>query len=214
MEEGFREFMARNQRAFTDDEFGVAEFVTRNRMRNRTGPNPLKVYANDVAPFTPGLSRGVWAVTAPIPFAVKAGFTLYLELFRKHFPDLVWLPFCSDGNLYKTSGAFNKEYSLIKFRGWMMDQYYVGQLARRLGWRPVLAGETHDTIGRAIRAADLEHPDLNADGIASLLKGEGGNGNPTTRIASTWLFYWQMWRGVMDGSLRARQAEEIAGAPR
>ena len=212
MEEGLRDFRARSQRAFTDDEFGVAEFVTRNRMRNRTGPNPLKVYANDVAPFTPGLSRGVWAVTAPIPFDVKAGFALYLELFRKHFPDLVWLPFCSDGYLYKTSGAFNMEYSLLKVRGWMMDQYYVGQIARRLGWRPVLAGESHDTIGRAIRAVEVGHPDLNADGIASLKEGE--DGNPVKRIARTWLFYWQLWRGVMDGSLQARQAELIAGTPR
>jgi len=207
MEEGFRDFMTRSQRAFTDDEFGVAEFVTRNRMRNRTGPNPLKVYANDAAPFTPGLSRGVWAVTAGIPFAAKAGFGLYLEIFRKHFPDLVWLPFCSDGNLYKTSDAFNVEYSLLKLRGWMMDQYYVGRVVRRLGWRPVLAGESHDTIGRAIRTVDTEHADLNPDGVASVLKDGREDGNPVTRIAKTWLFYWQLWRGVMDGSLRARQRE-------
>ena len=204
MEETFQDFMARSQRAFTDDEFGVAEFVTRHRMRNRTGPNPLKVYANDVAPFTPGLSREMWAATAGIPFSAKAGFALYLEIFRKHFPDLGWLPFCSDAYLYKPSRAFNMEYSLLKLRGWMMEQYYVGRIARRLGWRPVPAGEGHDTIGRTIRSVETGHPDLNADGVASLLK--GGNGSAVTRLARTWLFYWQMWRGVMDGSLQARQA--------
>jgi hypothetical protein len=214
MEEGFHEFMTRSQRAFTDDEFGVAEFVTRNRMRNRTGPNPLKVYANDVAPFTPGLSRGVWAVTAGIPFEAKAGFALYLEIFRKHFPDLAWLPFCSDGYLYKGSGAFNMEYSLLKFRGWMMEHYYVGRIARRLGWRPVLAGESHDTIGRAIRAVEIGHPDLNADGVASLLKDEGENGNPVKRIARTWLFYWQMWRWVMEGQIQSRRGELLAAMAR
>ena len=205
MEEEFREFMGRSQRTFADDEFGVAEFVTRNRMRNRTGPNPLKVYANDVAPFTPGLSRAVWAVTAGIPFATKDGFALYLEIFRKHFPDLAWLPFCSDGTLYKTNGAINVDYSLLRFRGWLMEHYYVARIARRLGLRPLPAGADSDTIDRTIRAAEIGHSDLNADGVASLLKDEGNSMSPATRMAKTWLFYWQMWRRVMGGGMRVQE---------
>ena len=195
------------RRTFADDEFGVSEFVTRNRMRNRTGPNPLKVYANDIAPFTPGLSRAVWAVTAGIPFAAKDGYALYLDIFRKHFPDLAWLPFFSNGTFYKARGAFNVDYSLLKFRGWLMEQYYVARIARRLGWRPLPSGRDGDTTDRTIRVAEIGHPDLNEDGVASLLKDEAGSVNPAKQIARTWLFYWQMWRWVMDGSMLLRQGK-------
>jgi hypothetical protein len=207
MQEGFHEFMARSQRGFTDDEFGVAEFVARNRMRNRTGPNPLKVYANDVAPFTPGFSRGLWELTAGIPFEAREGFALYLEIFRKHFPDLDGLPFCTDRNVYKARGASSIEYSVLRFRKWLIEHDSVVRIGRRLGLRPLVSGEAHDTIGRTIRAVEIGHPDLNGDGVASLLKDEGRTVDPVKRMARTWLFYWQLWRGVMDGSLRARQAE-------
>jgi hypothetical protein len=207
MEEGFREFMTRSRTSHADDEFGVTEFLIRNRMRNRTGPNPLKVYANDVAPFTPGLSREFWAATAGIPFDVKQGFALYLEIFRKHFAELAWLPFCSDGDLYKGSGAFNKEYSMLELRGWLMEHYYVSRIARRLGLRPLPAGGNDDAILRTIRAVEIGHPDLNQDGVAALLRDKGGRADPVGRIARRWLFYWQMWRRVMDGRMRVHQGE-------
>lgn len=214
MEEGFHEFMARSQRGFADDEFGVAEFVARNRMRNRTGPNPLKVYANDVAPFTPGFSRGLWELTAGIPFEARADFALYLEIFRRHFPDLAGLPFCTDRNLYKARGASSIEYSVLRFRKWLIEHDSVVRIGRRLGVRPLVSGEAHDTIGRTIRAVEIGHPDLNGDGVASLVKDEGRTVDPVKRMARIWLFYWQLWRGVMDGSLRARQAEaEGVGSP-
>lgn len=207
MEGEFRDFMGRSQKVFPDDEFGVTEFLIRNRMRNRTGPNPLKVYANDVAPFTPGLSREFWAATAGIPFDVKGGFALYLEIFRKHFAELAWLPFCSDGDLYKGSSAFNVEYSMLGLRGWLMEHYYVSRIARRLGLRPLPAGGNDDAILRTIREVDIGHPDLNQDGVASLLRDKGGSADPVGRIARRWLFYWQMWRRVMDGRMRVHQGE-------
>jgi hypothetical protein len=207
MEAEFRDFMRRSQKVFPDDEFGVTEFLIRNRMRNRTGPNPLKVYANDVAPFTPGLSREFWAATAGIPFDVKQGFALYLEIFRQHFAELAWLPFCSDGDLYKASDAFNREYSMLGLRGWLMEHYYVSRIARRLGLRPLPAGGNDDAILRTIRAVDIGHPDLNQDRVASLLRDKGGSADPVGRIARRWLFYWQMWRGVMDGRVRVHQGE-------
>ena len=207
MEDEFRDFMRRSQKVFPDDEFGVAEFLIRNRMRNRTGPNPLKVYANDVAPFTPGLSREFWAATAGIPFDVKQGFALYREIFRQHFAELAWLPFCSDGDLYKASSAFNMEHSMLGLRGWLMEHYYVSRIARRLGLRPLSAGGNDDSILRTIRAVDIGHPDLNQDRVASLLGDGVGSGDPVGRIARRWLFYWQMWRGVMDGRMRVHQGE-------
>ncbi len=211
MKEGFHEFMARSERTFADDEFGVSEFITRNRMRYRTGPNPFKVYANDVAPFTPGLSRELWAITAGIPFEVRDNRALYFQIFRRHFPEQAGVPFCSTRHLYKASGGFNIEYFVLQVRSWLIERlserYYMAQIARRLGWRALVPGEAHDTIGRTIRAVQIGHPDLNGDGVAALLKDEGKTVDPAKRMARTWLFYWQMWRGVMDGTLRARQVE-------
>ena len=81
--------------------------------------------------------------------------------------------------------------------------------ASRVVWgvRPLPAGRDGDTTARTIRVAEIGHPDLNEDGVASLLKDEAGSVNPATRIARTWLFYWQMWRWVMDGSMLVRQGK-------
>ena len=57
METALGEGMRRTRADYPDDQFGVAEFVARSRMRNRTGPNPLKVYANDHLPLPPASPR-------------------------------------------------------------------------------------------------------------------------------------------------------------
>src|SRR5260221_9771686 len=54
----------------------------------------------------------------------------------------------------------------------------------------------------AIRPTGFALPPL------SLLRDKGGSADPVGRIARRWLFYWQLWRGVMDGRMRVHRSEE------
>jgi len=37
----------------------------------------------------------------------------------------------------------------------------------------------------------------------------GASADPVTRAARRWLFYWQMWRWVMEGDIHRRRAELV-----
>jgi hypothetical protein len=211
MEAGLRQCIGRTRARYPDDGFGVAEFVTRSRMRNRTGPNPLKVYANDLLPFTPGLSKEFWGLTAGIPYEIKANCELSLELFRRHFDDMARIPFCSEGVLHKGRNGFDLRFTLLRLRGRLMDHYYVSEAARRLRLRPATAGGVSHLVKRALQQVDPGHPDLSAGTVAALLKADG-SADPATRTARRWLFYWQMWRWVMEGGIHARRAELVREA--
>jgi hypothetical protein len=207
MEQALQELMQRAPTMYSNDEYGVTEFVTRSRMLNRTGPNPLKVYANDVMPFSPGLSKNLWEATGGIPFKVKADFALYKKVFRDHFPELRTLPFCSAGELHTTTDAFNPEISKIKLRGWLMSKYKLSRAIRGLGLRPPVVNRNPMLRQRVLERVDAGHPDLNHDGVVAIL---GSDPNvPYQSLGQSWLFYWQMWRWVMDGSLKTRQAALI-----
>ena len=65
----FEELLASEVAQYTDDSSGTSQFVVSNRMRNRTGANPFKVYCNYVLPFTPGVSRRFIESTAYIPYS-------------------------------------------------------------------------------------------------------------------------------------------------
>jgi asparagine synthase (glutamine-hydrolysing) len=212
MEEGFRQCMGRTQARYPDDGFGVAEFITRSRMRNRTGPNPLKVYANDLLPFTPGLSKEFWGLTAGLSYEIKANCRLSLEVFRRHFAELARLSFCSEGILHKGRQGLDLGYTLLRFRGRFMDHYYVARAARRLHLRPSTAGGDSLLLKRTLQRVDAGHPDLRADIVATLLR-VGGDADPVTQTAHRWLFYWQMWRWIMEGEILARRAELVGEAP-
>jgi len=206
METGLRDCMRRTPERYSDDAFGVAEFVTRSRMRNRTGPNPLKVYANDLLPFIPGLSKELWGLTAGIPYELKEGGRLSLELFRRHFPSMARIPFCSEGILVPGRTGLDLSYALLRLRGRLMEHYYVSAAARRLGFRRATAGGPSVLLHRTLQRIDPGHPDLSAETVRPLLAAEGPS-DPMTRTARRWLFYWQMWRWVMGGDIHARRAE-------
>lgn len=208
MEVGLRECMRRTRERYPDDAFGVAEFVARSRMRNRTGPNPLKVYANDLLPLTPGLSKEFWGMTAGYPFELKAEGKLALELFRRHFPKLARLPFCSEGLLYQGRPGLDLSFTLLRLRARLMDNYYVARVARRVGLRAPTAGGPALLLRRVLQHIDPGHPDLASDTVRAFV-GAQGSSDPVTGIARRWLFYWQMWRWVMEGELRSRRTELI-----
>jgi hypothetical protein len=207
MDEAFRQCLETEKARYSDDSFGVLEFIVRNRTRNRTGPNPFKVYANHVLPFTPGLTKEFWDTVAVIPFEAKADFKLYHDLYQRHFPTAGSVPFCTGGKLRKGAG-FDPSYYVheLAARSFNGNRYVAGAL-RRVGlgvgvhwWRPSAL------VARAIALVDVDHPELNAPAVQELKRGAGAH-DQSTRVARNLLFYWQIWRWMLEGSLQSRRED-------
>jgi hypothetical protein len=184
---------------------GLLEFETRHQLRNRMGHHPLKVYSNDVLCFTPGLTREFWALAAAIPYSAKWDFRLYLRLFREQFPEALRTPFCSAGRLWSDRLRLDPFYYAAR-----LFPPPGAQAAARL-WKRWRGGAALPAIAaRTVARIDPAHPDLNPDAVARLQR-EGPRGAAGYH-AQALLFYWQVWRDVMEGRVRAAEGvvEEAA----
>jgi hypothetical protein len=72
-------------------------------------------------------------------------------------------------------------------------------VARKLGKQPRI-GKENSLVSQTIALVNPGHSDLNADGIR-MLQSEFSASDPVTRSARTLLFYWQIWRWMMNGQL-------------
>ena len=192
----FEQLLASEVAQYTDDSSGTSQFVVSNRMRNRTGANPFKVYCKYVLLFTPGVSRRFVESTAYIPYS-RPRQELYLELYRRHFPQGGHVPFCSGGALF--SGTLKPDLQLASLRLMIMPvvQRLYGGISRRLGsnsdwWEPSTLVES------MVRTADPAAPEWNSDSVAQVqaTAAETGIYDEKKHI----LFYWQIWKWVLGGS--------------
>jgi hypothetical protein len=182
---------------YPDNEMGVTMFEVYNRMRNRTTPNALTVYANHAMPYMLGMSRPFWDLVGQIPYSVSKAFELYFAVYRKHFPSLAEVPFLSGGQLWcdRSSGL----------RGMIANGLYRGAKSKftRLSlkaYRRYVRGSRRYWMdsqfpGKTIARLNLDHPDLNADGIRTQ---DSNNRLP---------FYWQMWQWVLSGEITTRNTD-------
>ncbi len=202
-EQIYEEFMAVLQDEkgkYSDDGFGVHQFMVRNRTRHRISINPLKVYANIVLPFTPGLNKELWSITPTIPPELKANYRLYLEIYHRHFPEMLTIPFVSGGNLlrpkpfsplhdfFATACKVQSIVAKSKAGRNLLQQFGV-PLHHKLFKPSTLLGE-------AIAQIDPDHPDLNPDTIRQI---QTANQTDPTCYSSDreLLFYWQVWRSLI-----------------
>ncbi|MGH9348630.1 MAG: hypothetical protein ACRD26_15325 [Vicinamibacterales bacterium] len=172
---------------------GVAEFFVRNRARNRTTPNALKVYANFVLPFMPGLTKAFYERAVPLPPRLKAGDALYRRIIERHFPALARLPYCSGGALVPGTRT-GAGYRMLAARSALVEHPRVGHVLRRFGLTP--ARPESLAVARAVRDANLDDALLNADEIRAMQRADPSGTNQDT-FARELVFYWSMWREVM-----------------
>lgn len=177
-----------------DGPAGVAEFVIRNRARNRTTPNALKVYANFLLPFMPGLTKAFYERAIPIPSAVKAPDRLYRRILERHFPRLARLPFCSGGELLPGTRP-TVGYRLLAARSAVVEHPRVGNVLKRIGLTP--ARPESAVVAKAVSRIDLDDAFLNADGIRDLQRTAPRGTNEDT-FARELVFYWSAWRELME----------------
>jgi hypothetical protein len=205
MYEGVKECLGQEGTKYPDDEYGVRYFIMLSRVRNRAAANPFKVYANTVLPFTPGLSKDFLNDVISIPFHLKYNLAVYLKIFRDHFPEAMKIPWCSGGMLIKPNGKMNpihRLYMYITQLGLLesIKKYpFAESFARRLGKQPQI-GKENSLVSQTIALVNPGHSDLNADGIR-MLQSELSASDPVARCACAFLFYWQVWRWIMNGQL-------------
>jgi len=176
-----------------DGPAGVAEFFIRNRARTRTTPNALKVYANFLLPFMPGLTKAFYERAIAIPSAVKAPDRLYRRIFERHFPRLAQLPYCSGGELLPAARP-TMGYRLLAARSAVVEHPRMGNVLKRIGLTP--ARPESAVVANAISRVDLDDAFLNADGIRDLQRTAPRGTNEDT-FARELVFYWSAWRDLV-----------------
>jgi hypothetical protein len=196
--ENFICLLKRETGKYSNDEFGVSQFVVRNRTRCRTALNPLSVYSNIVLPFTPGASKVFWNYAASIPYDVKASHRMYLEIFNQHFPKLKNIPFLSADKLYPHHA------SRIKYLDFYIKECLKKNPLVEKGMKSIrfLKQQTQESlVQKALSNVNLYHPDLNADFVQRLSKLPSKFDFRNARkyaIAIKLIFYWQMWLHLME----------------
>jgi|GEM_PF-955361 len=209
MYHGLTAVLAQERARYADDEFGVRNFIMESRVRNRAAANPLKVYANCVLPFTPGLSRDFVNSVNTIPYSLKINLDLYLKLFREQFPEALSVPWCSGGVLIGPEGKINRIhriYMAADKKGYIetIKRFpLIEGIARQIGRQPRKQHD-HPLVGAITARAELGHPDLNGQGIQSL--GQGRRSRSIDAYARSLLFYWQVWRWLMEGQVSTLRA--------
>lgn len=181
----------------------VMQHLNRSYKRNRTAPNALKVAANHVFGFTPGMSRDWWNLTSTIPRELKNDLLLYRTIFERHFPHLTSLPLISGGKL----AARPQGSRLSEWTRWMDQRFGRKRPRRKPTARPRFFGRS-ELVAPIIACVDAEHPDLNPETVLRLQ--EQLRQDPLAQSNETeLLFYWQVWRWIMEGQRDRLNAERL-----
>jgi hypothetical protein len=216
MEEGFARLLGEEIARFPNDQFGVTRFQMDNRKRRCSALNPMTVYANDVLPFIPGVSKKFWDIAGRIPRTLTANGKLYMKLYREHFPEALSVPFCSGGNIHSaraftpmlwTMPIAQKSINYARYYWHRMGRLPIaGRLFARSSSGSNPCGVANRLVDCVVQSISLEHGDLNPDAVMAIRRMRPPY-DWKTRIARHHLFYWQIWRWVMEGELTTWNAE-------
>jgi hypothetical protein len=200
MYEGFLDALRAETARYPDDEFGVAEFSVRNRTRIRVASNPLRVYAMDVLPFTPGLTREFYGLVGRLGSETKGRDDLALKLFRDHFPEALRVPFCSGSRLATGGSGLSPGFRIAAVRAALWRSYYVRRALQRARVYTPFSFDLAPALSAMLRRVDAGDPYLKPG-----LAGEARplDGLALTESAAHQLFYWQAAKAIAPGAVPA-----------
>lgn len=179
-------------RRYPDDSLGVAEFIVRNRTRNRTAANPLKVCKNRVMPYCPGFTREYWEIVESLAPENRRGHRMYKNVFLQHFPKTRDVPFSSAGKIVELDKRGRLSLYFASLRSGVKGNVYVTRpITRRLGIRPRNWSPSAFLEG-VPSEEDLESPYIDADFVRALDR-SALNEQDRAR-AKALLFYWNRWQ--------------------
>jgi asparagine synthase (glutamine-hydrolysing) len=199
MMEGFQADLRREIGRYSDDGYGVSEFVIRNRSRNRTATNPLKVYEGRNRAFLPGMTRDFFDIVGSISFDIRRNNAMYLELLKRFFPAALSVPIVSGGVLFKPS-VWSGSYYINKTRA-AIRRFTVNHPSafRRLGYDPAAAAFEPSRFLDLTLLLDEDDPYIDSDHVRELAR-QG----ILSQNAFKLLFHWRAWHWLHQGILKER----------
>ena len=210
MYETFWDVVEKEKARYSDDEYGAREFHIRNKSSSRNAPNPLLVYANDVLPFTPGYDREFFSLAVNIPAQLKLDRSLLLEVYRRHYPEAARVPFCSGSALLNPFAWYDpcKYTTAARLRVMRLyTNWYFRSIRQRIGF-PLFSWQPSSLVDWVVSRVNPDHPDLNPDSVRRLQLQHSAMDSTMQAMRET-LFYWQVWRWVMDGTATTRKKEHF-----
>jgi hypothetical protein len=198
---------------FGEDDYGVMRFVFKNRALNRTGPNPLKVYANTVIPFMPGLSKKYWNYISSIPPLIidTRGMALYRLLFKEHYPLACSVPFCSEKGLFSVKNRTSMFIDVINSLYRM--KYYYDRRHKIPFWGKFVSKKyrqekERDAFCNTNKSA-LDKGYLNPKTLKKASINEFVS--PNRKKELDLYYYWSVWEMVMNGTLTPENCHKLRG---
>jgi hypothetical protein len=222
MKQRLFEEVEKERKLYGEDDYGVMRFIFRNRALNRTAANPLKVYANSVIPFMPGLSREFWNHMAAIPPLVLGYDKRYFfrRIFKEHFPRACRIPFCSEHGVYTLDSRYSPLIAAIN------AFYAISYRWERRHRLPVVGKylkKTRNSVVDDLRVLDGIAPKvhdeeeiIDSESIRDMTRRDEIDARE--RNALSLYYYWTLWNRVMGGSLswdkldREAIADDAVGA--
>lgn len=191
---------------YSDDSDGTTKFFVEHRLRNRTGPNPFKIFQKKAQVFSPGMTRYYMDCAMSIPYEKKKDYKFYREIFLKYMPEALKIPLVHGNTIEHTNGFSLASRSLtlasaihlfLKRRPRLMRCLFVDPGFRSFQPSCFL------TIPSVMKEPD---PVLNQNFLRKLQNGE--KISPETKQL---LFHWRVWRwlhgGVFNERFRANSAQ-------
>jgi hypothetical protein len=199
MQTAFTSLLNEETGRYADDEFGVSQFVVRNRTRHRIAMNPLQVYSNDVIPFTPGISKRFWTLAAAIPYHLRSEHRLYRHIFDKFFPKSTKVPAVSGTTPYPLNSTLDHDYVLARLGIIATQRPKFAKIMRLAGFGRVGDyWEPSKLVDTALEELDASSPEFSASGVAQITNRQPPY-DPMTEKAREILFYWSWWRRIQAG---------------
>lgn len=197
MMDGFMHNVQASRGDLPNTDYGVAHWVTINRMRRRAGYNAYKAYSLKATCLAAGASQSYWTAAMGMPYAAKKNYRLFWEVFEYNLPNLAAIPVISGGKLISAPSA-QAALRYWKLRAkWFEWINHRPRLARLVG-----KAITHEAPSQFLNTPELykdDDPYLNYDAVRSL--DIEGNDDMHARHL---LFHWRVARWCHEGLLHEK----------
>jgi len=192
----FKELLDREVAKYPDNCAGVNAYAILNWSRNRTALNPCQVYSNHTLCMFPGMCRDFMNMVGGIPYEMKRDGKLYDNIFNQYFPEIAKIPVCSGGKFYMPSKKMSHQLqlSMIKASSHVQSHQWTQGLLRLIK-KTSYEWDQSSLVDRVIERVDWGHPDLNNDGMQNYKQWSKYS------YEKALLFYWQIWRWIMEGKI-------------
>lgn len=193
--DAFHAEFERTKALYPDSAHGMWQWIVENRMRNRAGVNPTKVYANHATPLMVGASRRLWETAAPVPFRRRQDHGFYLDVFRALSPELTRVPFYSGGTMHRGDAPW------LAFTACRVGQQ---------GWRAIAARPRLSRLMRVGRqfgfapSRFVRHPSLyeeEDDMLDMDVVRRAREDSELRKVVGKQLFHWRATRWIHENRL-------------